>query len=155
MKDRKGFTLIELLVAITIIGIIMLMVLPAITNLQRENQEKFFLNAKRVRRLIVDKMNELFKEYDGMIAPVGTGPAKYIDDSKNEKNPETRVLDELLQIGNFGGYPSITIPNGFIDNLPVGVNITGKVKDDINVLNIAYALESTMNYKGQIAKEVK
>ena len=38
---------------------------------------------------------------------------------------------------------------------PVGVNITGKVKDDINVLNIAYALESTMNYKGQIAKEVK
>ncbi len=123
--------------------------------LQRENQEKFFLNAKRVRRLIVDKMNELFEKYDGMIAPVGTGPAKYIDESKNEKNPETRVLDELLQIGNFGGYPSITIPNGFIDNLPVGVNITGKVKDDINVLNIAYALESTMDYKGQIAKEVK
>jgi aspartyl-tRNA(Asn)/glutamyl-tRNA(Gln) amidotransferase subunit A len=119
--------------------------------LQSENQEKYFLNAKRVRRLIVDKMNELFEKYDGMIAPVGTGPAKYIDESKNEKNPETRVLDELLQIGNFGGYPSITIPNGFIDNLPVGVNITGKVKDDINVLNIAYALEDKMNYKNQTA----
>ena len=79
----------------------------------------------------------------------------YIDDGKNEHNPETRVLDELLQIGNFGGYPSITIPNGFINKLPVGVNITGKVKDDVNVLNIAYALESTMDYKGQIAKEVK
>ena len=123
--------------------------------LQRENQEKFFLNAKRVRRLIVDKMNSLFESYDGMIAPVGCGPAIYIDDSKNEHNPETRVLDELLQIGNFGGYPSITIPNGFINKLPVGVNITGKVKDDVNVLNIAYALESTMDYKGQIAKEVK
>ena len=47
MKDRKGFTLIELLVAITIIGIIMLMVLPAITNLQRENQEKKFSDYER------------------------------------------------------------------------------------------------------------
>ena len=62
--------------------------------LQRENQEKFFLNAKRVRRLIVNKMNELFKEYDAMIAPVGTGPAKYIDDSKNVHDKETRVLEE-------------------------------------------------------------
>ena len=121
--------------------------------LQRENQEKFFLNAKRVRRLIVNKMNELFKEYDAMIAPVGTGPAKYIDDSKNVHDKETRVLEELLQIGNFGGYPSITIPNGFVNNLPVGVNITGKVKDDVSVLNIAYALESTMNYKNQLARE--
>ena len=121
--------------------------------LQRENQEKFFLNAKRVRRLIVNKMNELFKEYDAMIAPVGTGPAKYIDDNKNVHGKETRVLEELLQIGNFGGYPSITIPNGFVNNLPVGVNITGKVKDDVSVLNIAYALESTMNYKNQLARE--
>ncbi len=123
--------------------------------LQRENQEKFFLNAKRVRRLIVDKMNSLFEKYDGMICPVGTGPAKYLDDSKNEHNKENTVLEEILQIGNFGGYPSITIPNGFINNLPVGVNITGKVKDDVNVLNMAYALEEEMGFKNQIAKEVK
>ncbi|MBR4178731.1 MAG: Asp-tRNA(Asn)/Glu-tRNA(Gln) amidotransferase subunit GatA [Bacilli bacterium] len=123
--------------------------------LQSENQEKYFLNAKRVRRMIVDKMNSLFEEYDAMIAPVGVGPAKYLDNDKNMLSDDTSVLDELLQIGNYGGYPSITIPNGFIDKLPVGVNITGKVKDDENVLNIAYSLEGTMNYKNQIAKEVK
>ncbi len=123
--------------------------------LQRENQEKFFLNAKRVRRLIVNKMNSLFENYDGMLCPVGTGPAKYLDDSKNNHDKDTVVLEEILQIGNFGGYPSITIPNGFINNLPVGVNITGKVKDDVNVLNIAYALEDVMDYKNQIAREVK
>ena len=66
----------------------------------------------------------------------------------------TCVLDEFLQVGNFGGFPSITIPDGFIDNLPVGVNITGNCYDDQNVLNIAYALESVMPYKNQIAKEV-
>ena len=123
--------------------------------LQSQNQEKYFLNAKRVRRLIVDKMNALFEEYDAMICPVGSGPAKYLDDSKNILSDESHVLEDLLQIGNFGGYPSITIPNGFVNKLPVGVNITGKVKDDINVLNIAYSLESKMDYKGQVAKEVK
>ena len=35
--------------------------------------------------------------------------------------------------------------------MPVGVNITGNCYDDANVLNIAYALESSMPYKGQIA----
>lgn len=123
--------------------------------LQSENQEKYFLNAKRVRRLITNRMNELFETYDAMIAPVGTGPAKYLDNSKNMLSEDTSVLEELLQIGNYGGYPSITIPNGFVDKLPVGVNITGKVKDDENVLNIAYALESSMEYKNQIAKEVE
>ena len=123
--------------------------------LQRENQEKYFINAKRVRRLIVDKMNELFEEYDGLILPVGSGPAKFIEGSKNALSASNSILEEHLQIGNFGGFPSITIPNGFVSNLPVGVNITGKVKDDINVLNIAYALESNMEYKNQLAKEVE
>jgi aspartyl-tRNA(Asn)/glutamyl-tRNA(Gln) amidotransferase subunit A len=123
--------------------------------LQSENQEKYFLNAKRVRRMIVDKMNSLFEKYDAMIAPVGIGPAKFLDNDKNILSDDTSVLDELLQIGNYGGYPSITIPYGFVDELPVGVNITGKIKDDANVLNIAYALESSMEYKNQLAKEVK
>lgn len=120
--------------------------------LQKENQERYFLNAARVRRLIVDKMKNLFKSYDALILPVSTGIAPYIDGSKDElTKSNTSVLEEHLQIGNFGGFPSITIPNGFIDNMPVGVNITGNCYDDANVLNIAYALESTMPYKNQIA----
>lgn len=119
--------------------------------LQTENQERYFKNAQRVRRLIVDKIKEQFKNYDGLILPVGTGVAKHLDSSKDVLKPDTAALDEHLQIGNFGGFPSITIPNGFIDGLPVGVNITGNCYDDQNVLNIAYALEGTMEYKGQIA----
>ena len=119
--------------------------------LQSQNQERYFRNAQRVRRLLVDKWKSLFKEYDGVILPVGSGPAKYLENDKNMLSSDTDVLEEHLQIGNYGGFPSITIPNGFIDNLPVGVNITGNCFDDENVLNIAYALESTMPYKNQIA----
>ena len=122
--------------------------------LQKENQEKYFKNAQRVRRLIVDEIKSYFQKYDALIMPVGTGPAKLLEGSKDLLKDETDVLEEHLQIANFGGFPSITIPNGFINNLPVGVNITGNCYEDQQVLNIAYALESEMPYKGQIAKEV-
>ena len=123
--------------------------------LQAQNKDRYFHNAQRVRRLLVDRWKELFKDYDAVILPVGTGPAKKLDGSKDILDENTKALEEHLQIGNFGGFPSITIPDGFIDGLPVGVNITGNCYDDANILNIAYAIESTMNYKGQIAKEVK
>ena len=122
--------------------------------LQKENQEKYFKNAQRVRRLIVDEMKKLFTKYDGLILPVGSGPAKLLDNPTDMVKEETTILENHLQIGNFGGFPSITIPNGFVSDLPVGVNITGNCYQDELVLNIAYALESSMNYKNQIAKEV-
>ncbi len=123
--------------------------------LQKENQERYFKNAQRVRRLLVDTWKKLYETYDAVILPVGSGPAKHLDGSKDILTKDTAVLEEHMQIGNFGGFPSITIPDGFINDLPVALNITGNVYDDANVLNIAYAIESQMNFKNQIAKEVK
>ena len=124
--------------------------------LQKENQERYFKNAQRVRRLLVDEWKKLFKEYDAVILPVGTGVAKKLEtNSLDILTEETKVLEEHLQVGNFGGFPSITIPDGFIDGLPVALNITGNCKMDANVLNIAYGIESLMNYKNQVAREVK
>lgn len=123
--------------------------------LQKENQERYFKNAQRVRRLLVDTWKKLFETYDAVILPVGTGPAKHLDGDKDILSHDTEVLEEHLQIGNFGGFPSITLPDGFINNLPVALNITGNCYNDETVLKIAYALESKMNYKNQIAKEVE
>ncbi len=122
--------------------------------LQKENQERYFVNAQRARRLIVDKFKSLFQKYDALILPVSTGPAPLLENENDQLNSDdTTLLEEHLQIGNFGGFPSITIPNGFINNLPVGINITGNCKDDANVLNIAYALEAKMNYKDMVVKD--
>ena len=123
--------------------------------LQKENQERYFKNAQRARRMIVDTWKELYKKYDAVLCPVGVGPAKKLDELNKEQDINTMALDEHLQVGNFGGFPSITIPNGFVSELPVGVNITGNCYEDEKVLNIAYALESAMDYKGQVVKEVK
>ena len=122
--------------------------------LQKENQERYFLNAARVRRLIVDKFKNLFKKFDAFILPVGSGIAPFIEDvNELAKSSELSILENHLVIGNFGGFPSITIPNGFINDMPVGVNITGNCYKDSDVLNIAYALEDKMNYKDMIARD--
>ena len=121
--------------------------------LQKENQERYFKNAQKLRRLIVNLMKEFFEKYDGLILPVSCGSAKLLDGSIDKVSREAMALEDHLQIGNFGGFPSITIPNGFVNDLPVGVNITGNCYDDENVLNLAYALESKMPCKNQIAKE--
>lgn len=125
--------------------------------LQKENQERYFINAMRARRLIVDKFNELFKEYDGFIMPARGSIAPKIEDATNfigVTNDYVSIIENHLDIGNFGGYPSITIPSGFVNNMPVGINITSMYKKDKEVLEIANYLESLMDFKDMI-KEVK
>lgn len=121
--------------------------------LQKENQERYFKNACRVRRMIVDKFKKLFENYDGMIMPGMSSPAKHIDETKNKITYADELLDSYLVIANFGGFPSITIPSGFVNNLPVSINITSNCYQDELVLNLAYQLENIMDFKGQIAIE--
>ena len=59
--------------------------------LQAQNKDRYFHNAQRVRRLLVDTWKKLFKEYDVVILPVGSGPAKHLDDSKD-------ILDKKMYI---------------------------------------------------------
>lgn len=122
--------------------------------LQAENKDRYFFNAQRVRRLLVDEWNRLFEKYDAVILPVSCGPAKKLVGEEEILDENMIALEEHLQIGNFGGFPSITIPDGFIDGLPVALNITGRCYDDANVLNIAHAIEDKLGFKGQIAEEV-
>ena len=119
--------------------------------LQSQNQERYYKNACRVRRLLVDEWKKLFSKYDAVILPVGSGPAPKIEGNDTHLSKDAQILEEHLQIGNFGGFPSITIPNGFINNMPVGINLTANCYNDELLLNIAYHLESKMDYKNQIA----
>ena len=120
--------------------------------LQRENQEKLFLNAGRVRHMIVDKMNEFFKDYDGMIAPCSGGPASKFDSTSEKLSDRYLILENHLAIGNFGGFPSITLPFAMINDLPVGVNITGRVREDDVVLNMANYVEKITGLKDIYSK---
>ena len=127
--------------------------------LQKENQEKLFLNAQRVRRLIVEQMSEKFNEYDALILPAQGAVAPKFEDSSEKITDKLSarylLLENHMAIANFGGFPSITIPCGFVNNMPIGLSITSGVKKDISCLNVAYAIENELGYKGQVAKEGK
>ena len=121
--------------------------------LQKENQERLFKNAQRLRKLIVDKMNSLFKEYDAMILPASGGIAPKFDEEIDRMSDRYLILENHMAIGNFGGYPSITIPNGMINDMPIGINITGPQFKDGETLNIAHKIEEKLGYKGLIKEE--
>ena len=116
--------------------------------LQKENQEKLFLNACRCRRLIVDKVNEIFKKYDGIILPASGKGAPSFDASSEQVSDQQLILENHMAIGNFGGFPSITIPFSFVQGMPVGVNITGRAMKDDVVLHIAQEVENITGLKG-------
>ncbi len=112
--------------------------------LQKENQEKLFLNACRIRRLIVNEINKFFEKHDALIAPATGSIAPEIGKETNKVDDDHLILESNLIIGNFGGYPSITIPSGKVNKLPVGFNITCGVKQDSLTLNIAYQIEQML-----------
>lgn len=120
--------------------------------LQKENQEKLFKNAGRVRRMIVDKMNALFQEYDGMLMPASGGIAPKFGEKTDQLSDRYLILENHLTIANFGGFPSITLPTGFVNGMPIAINLTGRQFEDDIVLNMANQIEKITGYKDQIAK---
>ena len=116
--------------------------------LEEKNQERYYLNACRVRHLVIDKMNEFLGKYDALVMPASF-KAPLLDAANDVITESKKDVASTLLIGNFGGYPSITIPSGFIDNMPVGLNLTGRVKGDKDLLNIAYGVEQKLGYAGQ------
>ena len=88
-----------------------------------------------------------------MILPTSCSIAPKFDDSIDRMSDKYLMLENHLIIGNFGGYPSITIPSGFVNNMPIGISITGPQFKDADVLNIANKIEEKLGYKGLIKEE--
>lgn len=122
--------------------------------LERENQEKLFLNAKRARRMIVEKINEFFKEYDGLILPASGEIAPKINPNEeaDRLSDDYLMLENHLVIGNFGGFPSITLPMGMVNNMPVGINLTCPVKEDSMCLNMASKIEGITGLRNLVSR---
>lgn len=104
------------------------------------NYEEVFLKCKKIRRLIVEKVEKTLEQYDFIIMPGSASIAPKVNDVLEGKVVPNDV-DNYLQIANFGGFPSITIPMGKIDNMPIGINIMGKINSDEKLLAIANKID--------------
>ena len=122
-------------------------------SLLKENQQELFLRAQKARRLIVDATNKILKEYDGIYCPASPKTAPLFVDSSNKLSNEYLIADNYLALGNFAGLPSITIPLGFSDGLPFGVNLTCAPFEESKTLNIANKIEDLIGIKNIVARE--
>lgn len=126
--------------------------------LMRENQEEVFLRAQKARHLIVNTFNGIFKDYDAVYCPAAPSVAPFIDNSNDNVSEDFMVADNWLAIGNFGGFPSITLPIGFENDLPLGGNLMCKPFDEINLFGIASKIEEgtglkNLNYPAYVSKK--
>lgn len=127
--------------------------------LAKKNQDKLFIRAQKIRRMIVNRINEILGDNDVILLPASGQVAPLINSSKREKvellDDSYMVLENHLVLGNFSGLPSLTLPICFSNNLPISVSITGRAFDEQTVLNISAFIESKLPYKNLIAKESK
>lgn len=114
-----------------------------------ENQDKIFRKAQKVRRLIVDELKKTLDNYDIVIASAAPSIAPLSEDSKDEQlGKDAIVADNHMILGNFSGYPSITIPTGFSKGMPIAVNMSAKPFDEQTLFNIGKAIEEETGLKG-------
>lgn len=121
--------------------------------LAKQNKEKLFVRAQKIRRLIVDALNKIYENYDLILCPAAGDIAPKFEGRKTEKlSNEYLIAENHLVLGNFAGLPSITIPSGFHKEMPIGVNFMGKAFHELDVFNVASALEEVLPCKNQVAK---
>lgn len=119
-----------------------------------ENQERLLRKAQKVRRLIVDEVLSKLQDADVLLAPAATGVAPLIEGQPtDELSDESLIAENHMVIANFGGLPSMTIPMGYIDGLPIGVNLTANPFKEQVMFDIALAIEEGTGLADQ-TKEV-
>lgn len=118
--------------------------------LAREHREGLFLRAQRIRRVIVDTVNDILSKHDAIVVPASGDVAHKFDEVSERLSDEYLIAENHLAIANFGGLPSITIPMGLKDNMPIGINITSKAFAEQTTLDLAYALEGSLPYKNMM-----
>ena len=123
-------------------------------SLLRENQEDTFLRAQKCRRLIVNAINEILKNNDVICLPAAPNTAPLFNQNVDRFSDEYLIADNYLCFGNFAGLPSLTLPMGFINNMPIGINITGRAFEEQMVLNCSLAVEDITGLENLYAKEV-
>ncbi|MGL4647388.1 MAG: amidase family protein [Mycoplasmoidaceae bacterium] len=114
-----------------------------------ENYEELFLKSKKGRTLIINKANEILKKQDFIISLGASHIAPLVEDIINKKQTDKNA-DYYLQVANFGGYPSITLPMGKINSLPIGINIMGKINSDVELLAFAKQICSDLKEKNNV-----
>jgi aspartyl-tRNA(Asn)/glutamyl-tRNA(Gln) amidotransferase subunit A len=102
--------------------------------------DAYYLKAQKVRTLIRREFDAAFAKYDALVTPVTPTPAFRIGEKVDD--PYAMYLSDIFTLPvNIAGIPGISVPAGFCDGLPVGVQVLAKPFDEGSLFRVAYAYE--------------
>jgi aspartyl-tRNA(Asn)/glutamyl-tRNA(Gln) amidotransferase subunit A len=107
--------------------------------------DAYYLKAQRVRSLINADFSRAFESVDVLLGPTTPTPAFAI--GAKTADPITMYLNDIYTIGaNLAGLPAISVPCGFVQDLPVGLQIVGPHFSEARVLNAAHAFQEATDW---------
>lgn len=110
--------------------------------------DAYYLKAQKVRTLIKQDFEDVFKNFDIIVGPTAPTPAFKIGEQVGD--PLTMYLNDICTIPvSLAGIPAISIPCGMADGLPIGLQIIGKAFDESTVLRSAHAFEINTEFHKQ------
>ena len=113
--------------------------------------DAYYIKAQKIRRLISEDFAKAFKQVDFLMGPTCPSPAFLI----GEKTHDPLALyqsDANTVAVNLAGLPALSLPAGFIDGLPVGLQIIGNYFDESGLLNMAHQFQMQTDFHLQTPK---
>jgi aspartyl-tRNA(Asn)/glutamyl-tRNA(Gln) amidotransferase subunit A len=108
--------------------------------------EAYYLKAQKVRTLISREFAETFTRYDALVTP--TSPTVPFRIGEKADKPLQMYLSDVCTLpANIAGIPGISVPAGFADGLPAGIQILGKPFSEETLFRIAYAYEQATGWQ--------
>lgn len=108
--------------------------------LSGENAKTYYNKALEIRDDLKKSFDNIFKEYDLIIGPASSRVA--YDLNLNNDDPLKCFMDDILVMhANMGGFPSLSLPVGLIDKMPIGMQIMGKQFDEALIYKLASFIE--------------
>ena len=107
--------------------------------------DAYYKKAQQVRRLIKNDFDSAFKSVDIIMSPTTRGAA-FKAGSKGD-DPIQMYLEDLFTIpANLAGLPAMSIPNGMIDNKPIGLQLIGNFLDESRLLQAAHNFQISTDW---------
>ncbi|MGX6969573.1 Asp-tRNA(Asn)/Glu-tRNA(Gln) amidotransferase subunit GatA [Vagococcus bubulae] len=107
--------------------------------------DAYFRKAGQVRTLIVNDFKKVFENYDLILGPVSPTVAFEFGAAKDD--PITAYMRDILTIPvNLAGLPGMSVPGGFSEGLPIGIQLIGNHFDEEKMYQAAYAFEQATDF---------
>ena len=116
--------------------------------------DAYYLKAQQIRRLIAQDFTEAFKKCDIIMGP--TAPSTAFKAGEKADDPVAMYLQDVYTIAtNLAGLPGMSIPAGFSNGLPVGLQLMGNYFDEARMLDVAHAYQQVTDWHTQMPKGIE